>query len=39
MQAKVAEMMLNNRPLEVEVADAHLFGVFDVNEGSKKGIG
>ena len=31
-------MMPQDRPLKVEKTDARPFGVFDVNEGSKKGI-
>lgn len=34
----VAKRMPQDRPLKVEKTDARPFGVFDVNEGSKKGI-
>ena len=34
---KVKEMMPSDQPLKVKKTDAKLFGVFDINEGSKKG--
>ncbi|KAJ7208734.1 hypothetical protein C8J57DRAFT_1610084 [Mycena rebaudengoi] len=34
----VDAMMPKDRPMEVHKTDARPFGVFDVNEGSKKGI-
>ncbi|KAF7965706.1 hypothetical protein HWV62_42205 [Athelia sp. TMB] len=34
----IAKMMPEDRPLKVEKTDARPFGVFDVDEGSKKGI-
>ncbi|KAJ7784977.1 hypothetical protein DFH07DRAFT_763594 [Mycena maculata] len=36
--AAVADMMPKDRPLPPTAADARPFGVFDVNEGSKKGV-
>jgi hypothetical protein len=35
---KVKKMMPSDRPLKVKKTDARPFGVFDINEGSKKGI-
>ena len=35
---KVKKMMPSDRPLNVKRTDARPFGVFDINEGSKKGI-
>lgn len=36
--AAVAEMMPKDRPLPATQSDARPFGLFDVNEGSKKGV-
>ncbi|KAJ7028826.1 hypothetical protein C8F04DRAFT_1265579 [Mycena alexandri] len=36
--AAVAEMMPTDRPLPPDKSDARPFGLFDVNEGSKKGV-
>ncbi|KAJ7648633.1 hypothetical protein DFH06DRAFT_1095419 [Mycena polygramma] len=38
MLAEIEGMMPTDRPLEPKKTDARLFGVFDVNEGSKKGV-
>jgi len=35
---QVKQMMPSDRPLKVKKTDARPFGVFDINEGSKKGI-
>jgi hypothetical protein len=36
--AAMADMMPKDRPLPATAADAQPFGLFDVNEGSKKGV-
>jgi hypothetical protein len=38
MLDKVSKMKPQDGPLKIKKTDAHLFGVFDVNKGSKKGI-
>ncbi|KAG6874447.1 hypothetical protein C0992_007674 [Termitomyces sp. T32_za158] len=38
MMTEIVKMMPSDRPLDASKTDARPFGVFDVNEGSKKGI-